>query len=79
MLDLHDYSITGLQLDGYALTLSLIDPVGRASRLHLPGVIKLFVDGFGLQNVVLDAKLFTKPENSFEYKRACDLLDESAH
>lgn len=78
MLNLHDYCITGLQLDAgsHAVILSLTDPSGsQASKLRLPGVISLFVDGFSLQNVVLDTKIFSKVENSFEYRRACELLD----
>jgi len=77
MLDLHDYYITGLQLNSGCrdIVVSLTDPSGSITgELLLPNVTSLFVDGFGLQNIVLETKLFIKPEDSFEYKRACDLL-----
>ena len=78
MLDLHDYCITGLQIDTGSrdVTLSLTDPSGsKAGELRLSNIISLFVDGFGLQNIILDTRIFSKPEDSFEYRRACELLD----
>lgn len=78
MLDLHDYSIIGIELecDRTMIRLTLVDPKGvRVSELQVRKVERLFVDGFSLQNVVLDAKMFVEPEDSFEYRRACELLD----
>lgn len=77
MIDVHDYSIIGVEVnpDGNEVTLTLNGPSGEyAGALKLNGVEVLFVDGFSLQNVVLDVKLFSSPEVSFEYKRACELL-----
>jgi hypothetical protein len=78
MIDLHDYSITGLLVDQKQRTalLRLKDSAGAQEyELCFTDIVSLNVDGFGLQNVILDFKLFNSPEDSFEFVRACALLD----
>lgn len=78
MRDLHDYRLTGLCLNesSSALTLSLTDAEGQPSAdLILVNVIDLYVDGFSLQNIILDVSIFFEKDTSFEYQRACHLLD----
>jgi hypothetical protein len=78
MRDLHDYRITGLHLNesSNSLTVSLIDAEGQPSAdLMLMNIVNLYVDGFSLQNIILDVSVFHEKDPSFEYQRACQLLD----
>lgn len=78
MRDLHDCRITGLRLNesNSTLTVSLTDAEGQPSAdLMLMDLIGLYVDGFSLQNIILDVSVFHQKSTSFEYQRACQLLD----
>ena len=78
MRDLHDYRITGLRLNesSSTLTVSLTDAEGQPSAdLMLMNLTGLYVDGFSLQNIILDVSVFHQESTSFEYQRACQLLD----
>jgi len=78
MRDLRDLRITGLHLNESSdtLTVSLTDPEGQPSAdLILMNIVDLYVDGFSLQNIILDACVFHEKNTSFEYQRACQLLD----
>lgn len=78
MRDLHDFRITGLRLNesSSTLTVSLTDAEGQPSAdLVLVNLIDLYVDGFSLQNIILDVSVFHHKSTSFEYQRACQLLD----
>ncbi|MCS4231152.1 hypothetical protein EDF77_2880 [Stenotrophomonas maltophilia] len=78
MRDLHDHRITGLHLNesSNTLTVSLTDAEGqRGADLVLVNIVDLYVDGFSLQNIILDASVFHEKSTSFEYQRACQLLD----
>lgn len=57
------------------ITFSLNDPQGLdAGKLRISNVVRLHVDGFGLQNIILEARVFHRPDDSFEYGRGCQLL-----
>ncbi|MBJ7514735.1 MAG: hypothetical protein JHC82_00290 [Stenotrophomonas sp.] len=78
MRDLHDCRITGLRLNesSSTLTVSLTDAEDQPSAdLMLVNLIDLYVDGFSLQNIILDVSVFHQKSTSFEYQRACQLLD----
>lgn len=77
MNNFHDFSIFGIRLSqgGCNLTISMRDPQDvSACELMIENVAQLFIDGFTLQNVVLDIKVFRERVPSFEYGRACELL-----
>lgn len=77
-MDFHDYSIVGVDInrEDNSLLLSLLDPEGNASdKLLISNVQKLFVDSFQMQNVILELKIFRGRDESFEFSRACELLD----
>lgn len=61
---------------GRSLTVSVTDAEGQPSTdLMLMNLIDLYVDGFSLQNIILDVSVFHQESTSFEYQRACQLLD----
>ncbi|WP_349999325.1 hypothetical protein [Stenotrophomonas lacuserhaii] len=56
--------------------MSVTDAEGQPSTdLMLMNLIDLYVDGFSLQNIILDVSVFHQESTSFEYQRACQLLD----
>jgi hypothetical protein len=86
MKSFHDFNIVGIQVDleQCMATLFLTEPAEfdkkhtKKRKLVFKDIKKIFVDGLTLQNVIFDIYVFTRREDSFEYKRACALLDISS-
>ncbi len=77
MLDsIHDFSITAIGVENIEkIFVHLLDEYTKKKyELVINGVRKVAVDGFGLQNVVLDLKVFYSFDQSFEFRRSCHLL-----
>lgn len=76
-VDLHDYSIVGLEIcNKNGLVIKFANPLGTEFfELVLTGIQRLYVDGFSVQNIVLDLNVFYEKAESFDFKRACTLLE----
>ena len=77
MNDFHDYEIVSVSVNREArcLDVSMVDEHQlKKSTIQISGVTRLMIEGFGLQNVVLDVTCFTAADTSFEFGRACALL-----
>lgn len=76
-IDIHDYLILALEIeDDKTLVIKLSDPLGAEHfELVLTGVQSLYVDGFSMQNIILDMGIFFERDESFEFQRACVLLE----
>jgi len=74
---LHDYAITGIDVDPgrQKMRLQLCDPAGvDAGRLEFNHVCRAQVEGWALQNIILELSVFTDVRTSFEYRRVCSML-----
>ncbi|KAA9002261.1 hypothetical protein FJU31_05140 [Stenotrophomonas cyclobalanopsidis] len=73
---IHDFSIIGISVENpEKMLVHLSDEFSKKKYdLVIDGVRKVAVDGFGLQNVVLDLKVFYSFDGSFEFRRSCHLL-----
>lgn len=73
---LHDLHIDGLRIeDRRRLALSLSTECGRhVHEVIFDNIVRLSIDGFSMQNIILDLSVFTEREGSFEFDRACALL-----
>jgi len=73
---LHDLHIDGLRIeDRRRLALSLSTECGRyVHEVIFDDIVRLSIDGFSMQNIILDLSVFTEREASFEFDRACALL-----
>ena len=76
-MDIHDFEITGVEVIGDdRFSLRLFNPLDQARyEMCFENVSRLFVDGFSLQNIVLDVSLFTAPVEEFGFRRASTLLN----
>lgn len=76
----HDLHIDGIRVEnGCRLILSLSKPDGEHRyELSFDHVLQLAIDGFGMQNIIFDMSVFAERETSFEFLRACALLDLDA-
>jgi hypothetical protein len=78
--DIHDFEITAIRtFDGSAFTLRMIGVQGPETYVTcFTNVRKLYVDGFSLQNIVLDLHFYPKPFSDFGFQRACGMLELDA-
>ncbi|MBT2766952.1 hypothetical protein J7J08_04835 [Stenotrophomonas sp. ISL-67] len=76
-MDIHDFEITSVRTSGRsAFELNLVDVRSAESYvMNFTNVRKLYVDGFSLQNIVLDLSVYAVPSSAFGFQRACGMLD----
>lgn len=78
--DIHDFEIVTIRTSGGStFDLRMIGVQGReADAMCFTNVRKLRVDGFSLQNIVLDLHFYPKPSSDFGFQRACGMLELDA-
>lgn len=78
--DIHDFEITAIRTyGGNAFDLRMIsaqDP--EAYVTCFTNVRKLYVDGFSLQNIILDLSFYSQSSSDFGFQRACGMLGVDA-
>ena len=75
-VDVHDFELTGIRVErDSGVVVSLFDrSVSQSFDLGFRRVKRIVVDGFSMQNIVLELKVFSEREDSFEFQRCCFLL-----
>jgi len=75
-LDIHDFEITSMRVSREGdFALGFIDSEKSAYyEMNFTNVQELCVDGFGLQNIVLDLSFYTGMSKDFGFNRVCGML-----
>lgn len=75
-VDVHDFELTGIRVErDSGVVVSLFDgSVSQGFDLGFRRVKRIVVDGFAMQNIVFELKIFSEREASFEFQRCCFLL-----
>lgn len=70
-MDIHDFEMTGVEVLGDdRFSLRFLNPLDHARyEMCFENVSRLYVDGFSLQNIVLDVSVFTAPVDGFGFNR----------